>query len=106
MKRLMEVVGKPLQPIIILSLLSQKDLYGYEIIERAKRLSHGWYKMQETQIYGELHRLVEEKLIESYWSQVDVPRKTYKLTGEGLSYLKGCQEEWDALRTFMNEILQ
>ena len=49
--------------MLVLSLLSQKDLYGYEISLLLKDLSEGSYVVPEGSLYPVLYKLEDKKLI-------------------------------------------
>ena len=48
--------------LLILSLISQRDLYGYEITKIIKRLSGDAYDMSEGTMYSALKRLERKQL--------------------------------------------
>ena len=52
--------------MLVLSLLSQKDLYGYEISLLLKDLSEGSYVVPEGSLYPVLYKLEDKKLITSH----------------------------------------
>ncbi|RGR98205.1 PadR family transcriptional regulator [Heyndrickxia coagulans] len=69
----------------ILGLLRKQDMSGYDITaEFTKEISQFW-SAKHSQIYTELKKLLDEKLIEQYIeiSGVKLERKMYKLTEEG-----------------------
>jgi len=77
--------------IIILKLINQQDMYGYEMIQIMDDKSRGYFKLKEGSLYPILYRLEDEELIESYWnkehSKRTVPRKYYKITKKGNAVL-------------------
>jgi len=81
---------------IILSILSQKDSYGYEIIKHAADLSEGGLNMETGQLYPILRSLEKEGLIESYWHQPEKERKRryYTLTAKGKEALEDEKRQW------------
>jgi len=80
---------------LILSLLSKKESYGYEIIKNIQELSANEIVWKEGTLYPVLKKLCENKLIESTWKTVDGrKRKYYNITAAGLELLKEEQSQW------------
>ena len=52
---------------IILSLLREKDSYGYEINKTISQVSGGRYELKEATLYTAFKRLEDGGLITSYW---------------------------------------
>ena len=61
-----DLVAASARPLI-LSLLSQGESYGYEIIQNVKALSGGHLQWKDGMLYPVLHRLKAEGLIEDQW---------------------------------------
>lgn len=51
--------------MLVLFLLDQKDLYGYEICSLISQLSEGKYDLAETSLYPILYRLLDKQMIGS-----------------------------------------
>lgn len=84
--------------LLLLSLISQQDLYGYEISKRLKQLSDGMYEMSEGTLYPALKRLEKKLWVESYWHETDAGRrKYYKMTEDGMKELKRKQKDWSLM---------
>lgn len=49
--------------LMILTLLAEEDLYGYQLCQILTERSKGLYKMQQTTLYPTLYHLVEKKLV-------------------------------------------
>lgn len=81
---------------LVLSVLSEKDMYGYEIIKQIRAKSAKKLEFGEGSIYPALHSLEKNKFVESYWvSQENLPdRKYYKLTTLGRARLVSLLNEW------------
>ena len=97
-----ELVGASSIPII-LTILSSKESYGYEIIQEIKSLSDGKLTWAEGSLYPVLHKLEKRKLIKSSWKIADTKRKRkyYKLTSLGKKELAKEKENW----TFINNLI-
>ena len=70
---------------IILKLLSENDkMYGYEITQKVKELTHGELSITEGALYPALHKLEADDLLDVEVQKVDNRlRKYYKLTEKG-----------------------
>lgn len=81
--------------LVLLSLINQKDLYGYEIIQILKDLSENTYEMSEGTLYAALKRMERKALIESYWEAKEgTRRKYYTMTTSGQKELKKKEKNW------------
>ncbi|WP_053290408.1 PadR family transcriptional regulator [Clostridium botulinum] len=56
---------------IILSVLLNEDLYGYEISKHIRNISENTFKIKEGTMYVVLKRLESNKLISPYWDDCD-----------------------------------
>lgn len=82
--------------LLLLSLISQRDLYGYEIVKIMKQLSDDKYKMSEGTLYAALKRLEKKQWLESYWKETENGRrKYYTLTNQGGLALNSKRENWE-----------
>jgi DNA-binding PadR family transcriptional regulator len=93
--------------IIILAVLADEPLYGYEIAKRIKSQSTDILAMGEGTLYPLLHRLEQARLLESFWKEIDGrKRKYYGLTGAGKKMLSEKTAEWGQFTKAMNAIMQ
>lgn len=97
-----ELIGASSIPII-LSILSENESYGYEIIQKVKDISKGKIKYGDGTLYPVLHKLEKKELIESYWKVADSGRKRkyYKIKSKGKTELLIVKENW----TIINQII-
>jgi len=81
---------------ITLSILSEADSYGYEIIQRVAELTGGELEWTEAMLYPVLHRLESRALVKCYWqkSSSGRKRKYYSITSVGLNELKDKKRQW------------
>ena len=92
---------------LILAVLKQKDLYGYEIIKEIFRQSEEILTLGEGSIYPMLHQLEEKKLIKSYWkNEKGRDRKYYKITQTGEKIFINHLKEWKIFSQSLNKIFQ
>ena len=94
--------------IMVLKLIGERDMYGYEIIHHLDELSNGYYKLKEGTLYPILYRLEDNKWIENYrviQEERAIPRKYYKITDKGIQALKEQLTLWKQFTGTTNRIL-
>jgi PadR family transcriptional regulator PadR len=91
-KDLVAASSKPL----ILSILSEGESYGYEIIQKVRQLSGEELEWTDGMLYPVLHRMEREGLIASEWKEAETgrERKYYELTLDGQKSLKRERQQW------------
>lgn len=81
--------------MLLMQLLSEKDMYGYEMIETLQKRSQNVFELKAGTLYPLLHSLEEKGCLDSYEKEAGGKiRKYYKITGEGKKVLKARKEEW------------
>lgn len=81
--------------MLLLKLLSEKDMYGYEMIEKLRSKSNNVFELKAGTLYPLLHNLEDKSLLISYENEVlGKVRKYYSITKEGKNTLKNKEEEW------------
>ncbi|MCU6712983.1 PadR family transcriptional regulator [Paenibacillus sp. J5C_2022] len=92
--------------ILILSLLSRKEMYGYEMVKAIETSSGGVFSFKEGTLYPILHTLEAEGYVEAYWMDEGArKRKYYRLTDEGRMHLEQKQKEWKLFRTTVDRVI-
>lgn len=94
--------------MVILRLLSEKDLYGYEITQAIKEKSNGKYLLLAGTLYNILFRLDESGYISNYIKQVGTKRKRryYHIEDKGKRYLSKIINEYSMVCESVNQILK
>lgn len=82
--------------ILILSVLSQGDNYGYEISRIIKARTEGMFEILEATMYLALKRLETQKTIEFYWGDESGGgrRKYFRITEPGKAQLAQLINDW------------
>ena len=81
--------------MLILKLLSEKDMYGYEMIDTLRQKSQNVFELKAGTLYPLLHSLEEKGLLVVYEQEVGgKTRKYYSLTNQGGKLLEKKKEEW------------
>lgn len=93
--------------ILILKLLDQKPMYGYEMIKEIESSSDGVFAFKEGTLYPILHSLESDGMLESYWSDITGgrQRKYYRITNKGRLHLKEKTKEWVVFRSTVDKVL-
>jgi PadR family transcriptional regulator, regulatory protein PadR len=94
---------------IILSLLHQRDMYGYELAKIVREKTDNQFDLKEGTLYLSLKRLENNKWIESYWGDEQGSggrRKYYKLTLLGEKGFKQKCAEWQFVKKIIDSFLE
>jgi PadR family transcriptional regulator PadR len=95
--------------LLILSLLSRKPMYGYEIAATVHRDTDGAFTWREGSLYPSLHKLEAGGLIAGRWEEkTDAGRKRryYHVTPRGRAVLREKVQSWAELCRAVNRILE
>ena len=55
---------------ILLSIISQEPVYGYQIIKELERRSDGLFRLKEGTLYPALHRMERSGLVRGKWQTI------------------------------------
>lgn len=92
--------------MLVLSLLEDENMYGYQMIKRLSERSKNVFEFKEGTLYPILHNLESKGLISSYWDMTGAKkRKYYTITKEGRKHLKDMKKEWSIFTTGVNQIV-
>jgi len=101
-------IKKGLIEIAVLSLLLEKDMYGYIIIQDINSYSNGVFILKEGTLYPVLYRLEDNNLIRSYWINEDErskPKKYYNITEKGKKMYLEMIQDYESINQGLNSIL-
>jgi PadR family transcriptional regulator PadR len=93
--------------LLILKLLSERDMYGYEIIQEAARRSADAFQFKEGTLYPALHQLHRRGYLRSEWrvGTNGRDRKYYSLTAKGRKAAEEGQRTWAGFTAAVDAIL-
>lgn len=94
---------------LILSLLHNRDMYGYDIAKTVRGKSNNTFELKEGTLYLSLKRLEQNRWVESYWGDEQGQggrRKYYKLTSLGEEELSRKCSEWQFVKNIMDSFLE
>ncbi len=91
---------------IILSLINQLPMYGYQIKKESEQRTAGYLKMKGGTIYPSLTRLERNGLVASRWKRTGKRRgrRYYQITEKGRQALSSSLAEWHDLCTAINKL--
>ncbi|WP_078544987.1 PadR family transcriptional regulator [Litchfieldia alkalitelluris] len=93
--------------LILLQLLTEKDMYGYEIVKEMEKRSGHVLQVKEGTLYPALHKLEKQEYIESYWCETEKgpARKYYKITNTGKEILQQKTSEWQSFVNVVDKVI-
>lgn len=93
---------------IILSCLTEKDSYGYEINKTVRLVTGGAFEMKEATLYTTFRRLEDAGYIVSYWGGEDTGarRRYYRITDAGRAAYREIIRQWKESRAILDKLLK
>lgn len=90
--------------LCVLSLLTRRDYYGYELVEYISK----YINISEGTIYPLLSRFRKENYVTTYLkeSQEGPPRKYYRITEKGKETYEELIRKWEAFTIGVNKIIR
>ena len=92
--------------MLILHLLAERDMYGYEMVTELAERSSDVFQLKEGTLYPLLHRLEKEGSVSAYELKKEGRvRRYYRLTRKGGEKLRERRDAWDAYSGAVNAVL-
>jgi PadR family transcriptional regulator PadR len=93
---------------LLLCLLEQQPMYGYQIVKELEARSQGYFKFKEGTLYPALHRLEKSGLITGKWQMLPNgrQRRYYYITAKGYSKLALEKTQWHDFLKAVKLIMQ
>ncbi len=93
---------------LLLCLIGQQPMYGYQIIKELEQRSQGYFKFKQGTLYPALHRLEKMGFIQGKWQSLPSgrQRRYYYITDKGQRLLILERSQWHNFFTAMNLIIQ
>ena len=94
--------------MMLLKLLEQEDMYGYQMIEELKRRSDDTFHLKAGSLYPLLHGLEEKGYVEAYEREATAgkPRRYYHLTDHGKKALQEKEQGWNRYADAVRQVLE
>ncbi len=94
--------------MLVLSVISRHEMYGYQIIKTVEMTSNKVFQMNEGTLYPILHSLEKEGFLTSHWVESEEngrKRKYYQITEKGIKELNSQKQEWEVYSTAVDKVL-
>ena len=93
--------------MLVLALLKEEEMYGYQMVEELARRSQNVFQMKEGTLYPVLHGLERDGLVAA--AEREAPngrqRRYYRLTAAGLRALEDKRQEWETYSRAVTAVL-
>lgn len=93
---------------LLLTLLEQQPMYGYQIVKELEARSDGYFVFKEGTLYPALHRLEKAGMISGSWRMLanGRSRRYYSITAGGKAKLSLEKTQWQNFFNAVRLILQ
>lgn len=93
--------------LLLLQLLGERDMYGYELVKELEKRSCNEFSFKEGTLYPALHKLEKQEYIECYWQEQEKgpARKYYRITDAGKDMLLEKMHEWNNFVSVMDRVI-
>ena len=94
--------------LIVLTLLTRRDSYAYELAKQIDETSGGEYTIKQTTLYTAVKRLEVSGLVEAHpgLSQTGKPRTYYRITAAGRTHLTEKAKEWALTKSVVDRFVE
>ena len=92
---------------LLLYLINNQPMYGYQIIKEIEKKSNGYFQFKEGTLYPALHRLEKEGLIRGKWQKLPngQERRYYHIQEKGQMVLNERMTTWRDFSKAVNMIM-
>lgn len=106
-RQYIEQLMKGVTESVLLYLLDEVPMYGYQIIKELEKRTTGYFKFKGGTIYPALQRLEMKGLIKGRWQQTTErqKRKYYQVTEKGHRFLVNRLAEWKEFSTAVSMLM-
>lgn len=93
--------------MLVLKLLEQQSMYGYQIIKELEQQSNHVFCLQEGTLYPILHSLEQKRAVVSMRKTAENgrERKYYEITAHGKKMLQEKIDEWEIYQHAVNQVI-
>lgn len=92
--------------MLLLQLLSEKDMYGYEMIEELEKRSEYVFSLKAGTMYPLLHAMESKKHLISYEKEAQGKvRRYYSITKQGRADLLRKKEAWETYTKAVGKVI-
>lgn len=92
---------------IILSLLMDTDMYGYEVYKTVLNRTNSMYELKESSLYSAFRRLEKLEYIRSFWGEESMGgrRKYYAITDSGTEFCIHSRLQWKNTKIILDMLI-
>ena len=92
---------------LLLCLINNEPMYGYQIIKELERKSNGYFQFKEGTLYPALHRLEKTGLLKGKWQKLPSgqERRYYYVTAKGQEALNDRLTIWKGFFEAVNLVM-
>ncbi len=92
---------------LLLAVLEEGPLYGYQIAREMEQRSSGYFRFKEGTLYPALHRLEKAGMLDGMWEAAPSgqQRRYYHITTSGLEALARMMDEWRSFSRAVNLVI-
>ena len=93
--------------LMLLSLLSEGDRYGYDIIRELAARSENVFQMREGSLYPVLHRMEAQGWVTAYEQAAEngKKRRYYRITSAGKKQLTAERRQWEEFTGSVEKVI-
>ena len=92
--------------MMLLKLLAEKDMYGYEMIDTLRKRSNNVFELKAGTLYPLLHGMEEKGFLTAYEQEFSGKvRKYYSITNAGRGLLEKKEAEWEVYQAAVSNVL-
>ena len=93
---------------ILLSLIGELPMYGYQIVKELEQRTEGYLKLKAGTVYPALMRLERKGLLSSRWEQTTERRgrRYYQVTEKGRQFLSSRSADWYDFCAAINRLMR
>jgi len=104
---LMQQFKKGSTPLLILTVLEEEPMYGYQIMRELEARSQGYFSLTAASLYPMLHKLEAEHQVSSNWQdgKGKRQRKYYTITDKGKEALAEQAGQWQEFAKQLRAII-
>jgi len=93
--------------IVVLHLLMEEDLYGYQLVKRIQENSDNLYSIPEGTLYPVMYRMISKGLVSEFNRMVNKRlRRYYHLEDSGRAYYVEALQEYQSMTRGILRILE
>lgn len=93
--------------LLVLRLLAEREMYGYELVRTIHLASRSTFKFAEGVIYPLLHGLEAKGLLDAREQKVAGRQRVYyRLSRTGRNRLRDLSAEWERVQTGVRTVLE